>query len=61
MPLEEGGRNSLLHRGVYIPGDFIWGGGGGVICHINLVGPDNGRVVATKGVGLGPHEVVVVG
>ena len=58
MPLEEGGWHTLLRHGVYMSGDFCWGGGG--VLRLDLVGAGDGNVVTTEGVGLGPGKVFAI-
>ena len=60
MPLEEGGRHTLLLYGVYLPGEFCGGGGDGGFCCINLVGADGGIIVTTEVVELRTCKVVTI-
>ena len=61
MPLEEVSRHTLLHRSLYMIGNFFWGGGGGSIFRVNIVGLENRHVVFAEGVGISPCKVVSVG
>ena len=58
VPLEEGGWQDLLRHGVHLPGNFCWDSDG--VCCVDLVGPENGRIVVAEGVGLGLRKLVVV-
>ena len=61
VPLEEGGRHTLLCRGMYLMGDLCWSGGGGSVFRVDIVRPENGCIMAAEGGDLGPLEVVAVG
>ena len=61
LQLDKGGWHALLRHSVDFPGKFLWANSGGKVCHLYLVGAEDGGVLPTEGVGIDPRKVVTVG
>ena len=61
IPVDEGGWQALLIRGVYLMGNFLRAYSGDGVCCLNLVWAEDGGVASVEGFCLLLHGVVAVG
>ena len=61
MPLKDDGQQSLLYCAVDLIGAFLWANSGSVVLRLYRVGMEDGGIVPTEGVSIGPRKVVAVG